>query len=99
MRRNRIIAGLAQTTIVVESKNKGGALTKAYYTLGYQREVFAVPGRPDDMAAQICIDLIKTQQAECITSGIDVANALGWTEQTKSIYQPKLFVKLNEKEN
>lgn len=98
LRRNRIIAGLAQATIVVESKNKGGALTTAYYALGYQREVFAVPGRPDDMAAQGCIDLIKTQQAACITSGIDVANALGWTEQTKPIYQPKLFVELNDKE-
>ena len=97
MRRNRIIAGLAQATIVVESKNKGGALTKAYYALGYQREVFAVPGRPDDMAAQVCIDLIKTQQAACITSDIDVANAL-WTEQTKPICQPKLFVELNDKE-
>ena len=71
LQRNRIIAGLAQATIVVESKSKGGALTTAAYALGYERDVFAVPGRPNDTVAQGCLELIKTQKATCITSGED----------------------------
>lgn len=78
LQRNRIIAGLAQATIVVESRQKGGALTTAQYALGYQRDVLAIPGRPTDLASGGCIKLIKNRQAECITNGEDVARILGW---------------------
>ncbi len=98
LQRNRIIAGLAQATIVVESKSKGGALTTAEYALGYERDLFAVPGRPNDHAAQGCLALIKSRKAECITSGEDVARILGWQKQTKIAPQRQLFVALNDKE-
>jgi len=98
LQRNRIIAGLAQATIVVESRAKGGALTTAQYALGYQRDVFAVPGKPADVAAQGCLDLIKNRKAECITSGEDVARMLGWHQHKKPPPQASLFIELNEKE-
>ena len=98
LQRNRIIAGLAQATVVVESRAKGGALTTAYYALGYQRDVFAVPGRPDDRAVAGCLDLIKNRRAECLTSGADLAEALGWTQQKQKPQQPELLVTLNEHE-
>ena len=98
LQRNRIIAGLAQATIVVESREKGGALTTAHYANSYQRDVFAAPGRPNDVTASGCLELIKTRQAECITSGEDVARALGWKQRQNPIPRPKLFIELNEKE-
>jgi len=98
LQRNRIIAGLAQATIIVESREKGGALTTAKYALGYQRDVFAAPGRPNDATAIGCLELIKSRQAECITSGEDVAQILGWKRHQNPSPQPKLFIELNEKE-
>jgi DNA processing protein len=98
LQRNRIIAGLAQATIVVESKSKGGALTTAAYALGYERDVFAVPGRPNDTVAQGCLELIKTQKATCITSGEDVAKLLGWKKEKATAPQRQLFVILSDKE-
>jgi DNA processing protein len=98
LQRNRIIAGLAQATIVVESKSKGGALTTAAYALGYERDVFAVPGRPNDSVAQGCLALIKAQKATCITSGADVAQLLGWKKEKATAPQRQLFVRLNDKE-
>lgn len=98
LQRNRIIAGLAQATVLVESRAKGGALTTAQYALGYQRDVFAVPGKPADITAQGCLNLIKNRKAECITTGEDVARILGWHQHQKVTAQPKLFIELNEKE-
>jgi len=98
LQRNRIIAGLAQATIVVESRAKGGALTTVHYALGYQRDVFAVPGNPRDIASEGCLSLIKSRQAECITCGEDVARVLGWHQYKNPTPQPKLFVELNAKE-
>ena len=98
MRRNRITAGLAQATIVVKSKSNGGALTTAAYALGYEHDVFAVPGRPNDAVAQGCIALIKTQKATCITTGSNVAQLLGWKKEKATALQQQLFVGLNDKE-
>lgn len=98
LQRNRIIAGLGQATIVVESKSKGGALTTAYYALGYERDIFAVPGRPNDIIAQGCLELIKTQKATCVTSGEDVAKLLGWKKEKVAVPQRQLFVTLSDKE-
>lgn len=98
LQRNRIIAGLAQATIVVESRAKGGALTTVQYALGYQRDVFAVPGKPTDITAQGCLELLKNRKAECITNGEDVAHLLGWHQHQKLPRQSKLFIDLDEKE-
>ena len=98
LQRNRIIAGLGQATIVVESKSKGGALTTAAYALSYKRDVFAVPGMPNDNVAHGCLGLIKTQKATCITCGEDVAKLLGWKKEKATAPQRQLFVILSDKE-
>ena len=77
VRRNRIIAGLSQAVVVVESKSKGGSLMTARYAVEYNREVFAVPGRLDDSRSAGCNSLIRTQMAQIVTSPEDLVDALG----------------------
>ena len=67
LRRNRIIAGLSQATVLIESKAKGGGLITAEFAFGYDREVFALPGRMDDLRSQGCNALIKRGLAQAIT--------------------------------
>lgn len=67
LRRNRIIAGLSSHSIVVESKIKGGSLITARYAFSYGREVFALPGRADDLRSHGCNALIAEKIAEPIT--------------------------------
>ena len=62
--RNRIIAGLADTVFVTESKIKGGAMVTAKIAFDYGRDVFAVPGRIDDLRSEGCNELIKQRIAE-----------------------------------
>lgn len=66
LRRNRIIAGLATDTILIESKRKGGGLITADFALGYNRGVYALPGRLDDLRSEGCNLLIKRGMAEAI---------------------------------
>lgn len=77
MRRNRIIAGLVLAVIVVESKTKGGSLMTARYAVEYGRDVYALPGRADDVRSAGCNSLIRTQMAEIITTAEDLAARLG----------------------
>lgn len=78
--RNRIIAGLSQATLVVEAARKGGALITAHLARGYNREVFAIPGRTSDTYSAGCNDLIRTQQAYMLTGIEDLSYHLGWLE-------------------
>ena len=77
LRRNRIIAGLVSAVIVVESKNKGGALMTAKYANGYSRDVYAVPGRLDDVRSAGCNSLIGTGMAQIVTSAEELVGQLG----------------------
>jgi DNA processing protein len=63
VRRNRIVAGISEATVVIESADKGGSLITANMARDYDREVFAVPGRVSDIYSQGCNNLIKTQRA------------------------------------
>lgn len=77
VRRNRIIAGLVSAVVVVESKNKGGSLMTAKYAVDYNRDVFAVPGRLDDIRSAGCHSLIYNQMAQIVTSPEQLVDALG----------------------
>jgi DNA processing protein len=95
IRRNRIIAGLADATIVVESASKGGALITAEIASSYNRDVFAFPGRAGDIYSKGCNQLIRNSGANLIESIDDLEYFMGW-EQTskKQVVQSSLFVDL-----
>lgn len=100
LKRNRIIAGLSEATIVIESADKGGSLVTADIANSYNREVFAVPGRANDSQSQGCNNLIKRQQAHLVTSAADVVYHLGWEidERKSKPKQTQLFVELTKEE-
>lgn len=95
VRRNRIVAGMAEATIVIESADKGGSLITANMANDYNRDVFAVPGRVTDKYSQGCNNLIKTQKAIVLTSAADLIYMLNWDikENPKTI-QKQLFLEL-----
>lgn len=94
VRRNRIIAGLSDATLVVESDVKGGALITAQMANTYNRDVFALPGRNNDKYSAGCNMLIKNNQAHLIESFADIEYFLGWDAEQKPI-QRNLFVELD----
>lgn len=100
LRRNRIIAGLSEATIVIESAEKGGSLVTADFAVGYNRDVFAVPGRASDKLSLGCNNLIKQNKAHLCTSAADVAYILNWKleEEAPKVIQKQLFVELTEDE-
>jgi len=77
VRRNRIIAGLAQSTVLIESKAKGGGLITCRLADGYGRQVFALPGRADDLRSAGCNALIREGVAEAITGLSGLGEQLG----------------------
>lgn len=77
LRRNRIIAGLCSATVLIESKQKGGGLITADFAFNYDRDVFALPGRPDDVRSQGCNMLIKRRVAEAILDPDTLMEELG----------------------
>ncbi len=83
LRRNRIIAGLSDSTIVIESKLKGGAMMTSRLAFSYSRDVYALPGRADDIRSQGCNHLIRSKMAEPITSVDDLLASLDMKSQGK----------------
>ncbi len=100
VKRNRIIAGLADAVVVVESARKGGALITAYLAQGYNRDVLAFPGRPGDEMSGGCNHLIKSNVAALIESVEDLEYTLGWETQTTGTpaIQGDLFATLDNDE-
>ena len=100
LKRNRIIAGLSEATIVVESAEKGGSLVTADIANSYNREVFAVPGRTTDSQSVGCNNLIKSQRAHLLSDPLDIPYLLNWQlkDETKPPVQKQLFVELNSEE-
>ncbi|WP_299115501.1 DNA-processing protein DprA [uncultured Winogradskyella sp.] len=100
LKRNRIIAGLSEATIVIESAEKGGSLVTADIANSYNRDVFAVPGRTTDSQSVGCNNLIKANQAHLLSNPLDVPYLLGWELQDKAkpILQKQLFVELESDE-
>lgn len=99
VRRNRIVAGISEATIVIESAAKGGSLITASMANDYNRDVFAVPGRTTDHYSQGCNNLIKTQKAQLLTGAADLIYHLNWDLRDKpKPVQKQLFVSLDEDE-
>lgn len=98
LKRNRIVAGISEATIIIESADKGGSLVTADIANSYSRDVFAVPGRSTDNFSKGCNDLIKRNKAAILTSAIDLVEMLNWNLEQKSLkpIQKQLFVELNE---
>ena len=99
VRRNRIIAGLADLVIVAESARKGGSMITAEIAASYSREVFAVPGRSSDENSQGCNFLIRTNRAGLITNAADLLEAMSWDAgKRRKHIQPQLPLAMNEDE-
>jgi DNA processing protein len=99
VRRNRIVAGISEATIVIESAERGGSLITANIANDYNRDVFAVPGRTTDKYSQGCNNLIKTQKANLLSSAADLVYILNWDIENKTTpVQKQLFVTLDEDE-
>jgi len=101
VKRNRIIAGLSDATIVVESAEKGGALVTADIANSYNRDVFAVPGRITDPYSKGCNQLIKINRAALLEKVEDIEYLLGWepdNDINKKEIQRNLFVELDDEE-
>lgn len=95
LQRNRIIAGMADATLVVESARRGGALTTARLAQEYDRDVFAFPGRTTDTYSEGCNALIRSCRAALATSADDIVESLGWETATPAdAAQPTLFPRL-----
>lgn len=91
IRRNRIIAGLTEATLIVESQLKGGAMATAEMAVGYGRDLMAVPGRPDDPKSAGCNFLISKQLANLVIRSADIPYLLEWStsqEETETEAEP-----------
>ena len=89
--RNRIIAGMADAVVVVESKAKGGSLITAQMAQDYNRDVFALPGRFNDTCSTGCNDLIKRNKAQLIECAEDLIAAMGWEKIVKQPTQTTML--------
>ncbi len=96
-KRNRIIAGMADATLVVESGNKGGSIITAYLAHSYNRDVFAIPGDIHTDTHTGCHTLIQKNVAALVTSGEDILEMMNWKLFSKPV-QTRLFVELSESE-
>jgi DNA processing protein len=95
--RNRIVAGMADATLVVESRERGGSLITANLAFNYNRDVLAIPGRPTDPLSQGCNLLIQRNIAQLVQSADDIKRILNWEQDNKAkAPQKQLFVELDD---
>jgi DNA processing protein len=97
--RNRIIAGLADAVVVVETAAKGGSMITAEIGYSYNKDIFALPGDITNEKSRGCNFLIKTNKAVLLESGDELAFNMGWIDlEKKPAAQKKLFVDLSDNE-
>jgi DNA processing protein len=99
-KRNRIVAGMCDALIVIESGKKGGSLITAELGNGYNKDVFAVPGKITDTKSEGCNYLIKQNKASLITCANDLLELMNWApkEKTTRKTQRELFIELTPDE-
>ncbi|MDL2323420.1 DNA-processing protein DprA [Bacteroidales bacterium OttesenSCG-928-A17] len=102
VKRNRIVAGLADCTVVVQSAEKGGALITGDLAISYNRDLFSFPGRIDDGYSKGCNFLIKSRKAALITSAEDIFQEMNWNTKknpaSSVIVQREIFPDVTEEE-
>ncbi len=98
--RNRIVAGMCDATIVIETDIKGGSMITAELANGYNKDVFAFPGRTTDNKSTGCNYLIKNNRAMLLTGAQDLIDILGWEEKKTppKKQQKELFIQLSAEE-
>lgn len=99
-KRNRIVAGMSDATLVIETQMNGGSMITAELANSYNREVFALPGKITDTKSTGCNYLIGNNKAALITGADDILNMMNWqnTPAKKRVIQRELFVDLTEEE-
>ncbi len=100
VKRNRIVAGMCDATIVIETGQRGGSLITANIASSYNREVFAVPGRSTEPLSAGCNHLIKTNKAAMIEGVAELEYLLGWSrmENKKRSQQTRLLMDMTDEE-
>jgi DNA processing protein len=98
--RNRIVAGLCDATIVIETEVRGGSMITAKLADAYNRDVLALPGRTTDKKSSGCNHLIKHNKAIMLTEPNDILEVMDWRSTTnkKSVQQRELFIELTPDE-
>lgn len=98
--RNRIVAGMCDLTLVIETGHKGGSMITAELANGYNRDVFAIPGRMTDTRSEGCNLLIQQNRAALFTNTEELLLAMGWEERQipKPRSQTSLFIELSTNE-
>lgn len=97
--RNRIVAGLSDATIVVETEVRGGSMITAKMADGYNRDVFALPGRTTDRCSSGCNHLIQHNKAFLLNGASDLLDVLGWKQSKKKVKeQRELFIEFTPEE-
>ncbi|MES2429638.1 MAG: DNA-processing protein DprA [Bacteroidota bacterium] len=99
-KRNRIVAGMCDGIIIIESGKKGGSLITAELANGYNKDVFAVPGKTTDTKSEGCNYLIKNNKAILLTCADELLEIMNWKEKKKNIAkkQRELFIELTPDE-
>lgn len=99
-KRNRIVAGMADAVLVIETDIKGGSMITAELANNYNKDVFAIPGKVTDSKSAGCNYLIRNNKAALATSAKDILEFMNWSNaaMSKNIHQKKLFVELNPEE-
>lgn len=97
--RNRIVAGMIDGLVVVETDKEGGSMITAALAYNYNRDVMAVPGNVDNKNSKGCNQLIKTNRASLIENGADILRLMNWElKEQKAKTQRELFIELNAEE-
>jgi len=98
--RNRIVAGITDATVVIETGIKGGSMITADLANGYNRDVFAVPGRTTDQKSAGCNQLVHLNKAVLLTDTQQFIETMGWEkkEKTNAAQQRQLFIQLTTEE-